>query len=134
MYFCNNLRMYIGAYCNAPGKQGSFMFFAPFRCALRPCFVSCQARLTVRPRESQHNPALKYAPDGRKMSHGLMGAAAAAVADRNYPPPDVALCRVFRAQEQGSFAQVGRAAACCCPPPIPHPPPPPCRLLLRQPS
>lgn len=109
-------RMYIGAYCNAPGKQGSFVFLAPFRCARRRYFALCQARvrLTVRSRESQHNPALKYAPDGRKISHGLMGAAAAAAADRNNPPPDVALCRVFRAHEQGSFAQVGCCAACCC--------------------
>ena len=24
-------RVYIGAYCNAPGKAGSFIFIAPFR-------------------------------------------------------------------------------------------------------
>jgi hypothetical protein len=70
-----------------------------------------------------HNPALKYAPNGKKIglpaksvSDGAAAAAAAtklsSAAASSYPPPDIALCRIFRAQEQSNFAQVHAATSC----------------------
>jgi hypothetical protein len=77
--------------------------------------------------EEQHNPALKYAPNGKKIglpAKSVAGGAAAAAASAaaattkfpfppaaasSYPPPDIALCRIFRAQDHSNFAQVSAA-------------------------
>jgi hypothetical protein len=77
--------------------------------------------LTLRIREEHHNPALKYASNGKKVSQRTLASSVDAH-DRHYPPPDVALCRIFRAQEESSFAQVGCPGPsalsllnpCCC--------------------
>lgn len=83
-------------------------------------------QLTFAFSDAEHNPALKYAPNGAKMSlpskvaggpvHSAAGGAAAAMAnaavnassayDRSYPPPDVAIARIFRAHDDSPFAQV----------------------------
>lgn len=101
--------------------------------AVLSCFIDvkvvanyCCFQLTFAFSDAEHNPALKYAPNGDKISlplkaagahaHSAAGGAAAAMAaaaansssvyDRSYPPPDVAIARIFRARDDSPFAQV----------------------------
>jgi hypothetical protein len=100
-----SVRLFVGCSC--------YRLFTPLDFVLSPSFGF---------RNEEHNPALKYAPDGRKVGlpkKSVAGGAAAAAASaaaklstsqgkssRGYPPPDIALCRIFRAQDQCNFAQV----------------------------